>query len=98
MPLLANLTEFGQTPLFSLQEMEQAGVAIVLYPLSAFRAMNAAALKVYQTIRQTGSQKSVVDIMQTREQLYAIAGLPRSGRKARRPAVQTRGCEPRRRA
>ena len=61
-PLLANLTEFGYTPLFSLEEMKQAGVAIVLYPLSAFLAMSAAAAKVYQTIRQTGSQKNVLQI------------------------------------
>jgi methylisocitrate lyase len=70
-PLLANLTEFGKTPLFSLEEMRQAGVAIVLYPLSAFRAMSAAAVKVYQAIRQTGSQRGVLDLMQTREDLYA---------------------------
>jgi methylisocitrate lyase len=69
-PTLANITEFGQTPLFTVQELAGAGVAMVLYPLSAFRAMNAAALKVFQAIRGEGTQKSVVDLMQTRNDLY----------------------------
>jgi len=69
-PVLANLTEFGATPLFTLDELRSARVAIALYPLSAFRAMNAAALKVYNAIRKEGSQKSVVDAMQTRADLY----------------------------
>ena len=69
-PVLANITEFGATPLFALQELRSAGVAIALYPLSAFRAMNAAALKVYNAIRKEGTQKSVVDLMQTRDDLY----------------------------
>ena len=69
-PVLANITEFGATPLFTLQELRSAQVAIALYPLSAFRAMNAAALKVYNAIRREGSQKSVVDLMQTRADLY----------------------------
>lgn len=69
-PVLANITEFGVTPLFSLDELNNAGISMVLYPLSAFRAMNTAALKVYDTIRQEGSQKSVVNEMQTREALY----------------------------
>lgn len=69
-PVLANLTEFGKTPLFTLQELESAGVSLALYPLSAFRAMNAAALKVYQSIRLEGTQTSMVDQMQTREELY----------------------------
>jgi len=69
-PVLANITEFGKTPLFSIDELRDAGVQIVLYPLSAFRAMSAAALKVYETIRKEGSQKNVVPIMQTREELY----------------------------
>jgi methylisocitrate lyase len=69
-PVLANITEFGQTPLFRADELRSAGVAIALYPLSAFRAMNKAALKVYATLRQTGSQQSVVGDMQTREELY----------------------------
>ena len=69
-PVLANITEFGATPLFTLEELRSAQVAIALYPLSAFRAMNAAALKVYNAIRKEGSQKSVVDLMQTRADLY----------------------------
>ncbi|TMH58616.1 MAG: methylisocitrate lyase [Betaproteobacteria bacterium] len=69
-PVLANITEFGATPLFTLDELRSAQVAIALYPLSAFRAMNAAALKVYNAIRKEGSQKSVVDLMQTRADLY----------------------------
>src|SRR5947199_8294668 len=69
-PVLANITEFGATPLFTLQELRSAGVSIALYPLSAFRAMNAAALKVYNAIRKEGTQKNVVDLMQTRDDLY----------------------------
>ena len=71
-PVLANLTEFGQTPLFGLEEMRTAGVAMVLYPLSAFRAMNKAALRVYETIRRDGTQRAVIDAMQTREELYQV--------------------------
>jgi methylisocitrate lyase len=69
-PVLANITEFGATPLFTVEELRSAQVAIALYPLSAFRAMNAAALKVYNAIRKEGTQKSVVDLMQTRADLY----------------------------
>jgi methylisocitrate lyase len=69
-PILANITEFGQTPLFSVDELRSANVSIVLYPLSAFRAMNKAALKVYETVRREGTQKNVVDTMQTRAELY----------------------------
>jgi methylisocitrate lyase len=69
-PILANMTEFGETPLFNARQLAQAGVRIVLYPLSAFRAMNAAALKVYQTIRKRGTQRSIVGSMQTRKELY----------------------------
>jgi len=69
-PVLANITEFGATPLFTLDELRSAGVAIALYPLSAFRAMNAAALKVYNAIRKEGTQKSVLELMQTRADLY----------------------------
>lgn len=69
-PVLANITEFGQTPLFTLEELRNAGVSLALYPLSAFRAMCAAALQVYQTIRLEGTQKNVVGLMQTREELY----------------------------
>ena len=71
-PVLANLTEFGRTPLFSLDELRNAGVRMALYPLSAFRAMSAAAQRVYQTIRRDGTQKGVVDQMQTREDLYRV--------------------------
>jgi methylisocitrate lyase len=69
-PILANITEFGQTPLFTLSELRGAGVGLVLYPLSAFRAANKAALNVYQAIRRDGSQKNVLDSMQTRSELY----------------------------
>jgi methylisocitrate lyase len=69
-PILANITEFGATPLFSVGELRSANVAIVLYPLSAFRAMNQAALKVYQAVRRDGTQKNVIDSMQTRDELY----------------------------
>ncbi len=71
-PVLANITEFGATPLFTLDELRSAGVAIALYPLSAFRAMNAAALRVYNAIRKEGTQKNVVDLMQTRAELYEV--------------------------
>lgn len=73
-PILANLTEFGQTPLFTVDEIARAGVAMALYPLSAFRAMNLAALNVYRVLRREGSQKSVVDTMQTRSDLYDFLG------------------------
>lgn len=69
-PVLANLTEFGRTPLFTLEELRSAGVAIALYPLSAFRAMNQAALAVYRALRREGTQKGVLAAMQTREELY----------------------------
>ena len=73
-PVLANITEFGSTPLFTVEELASAHVSMVLYPLSAFRAMNKAAENVYQTIRREGSQKSVVDTMQTRMELYDRIG------------------------
>jgi methylisocitrate lyase len=69
-PILANITEFGATPYFTVDELRSADVAIVLYPLSAFRAMNKAALNVYQAVRRDGTQKNVVDAMQTRNELY----------------------------
>ncbi|GAB1437624.1 methylisocitrate lyase [Providencia sp.] len=69
-PVLANLTEFGQTPLFTLDELRSVGIAIALYPLSAFRAMNKAAEQVYSTLRKEGTQKSLLPIMQTRDELY----------------------------
>jgi methylisocitrate lyase len=73
-PILANITEFGKTPLFTTQELASADVAMALYPLSAFRAMNAAALNVFHAIRKDGSQKNVVNTMQTRDQLYDYLG------------------------
>ena len=69
-PILANITEFGMTPLFTVEELASVNVGIVLYPLSAFRAMNKAAELVYETVRKEGSQKSVIDTMQTRDELY----------------------------
>ncbi|WP_216605055.1 methylisocitrate lyase [Pelistega suis] len=73
-PLLANITEFGATPLFSVEELSSVGVGMVLYPLSAFRAMNKAAETVYNSIRKNGHQREVIDIMQTREELYDRIG------------------------
>jgi methylisocitrate lyase len=69
-PVLANITEFGATPLFTTEELGGVGVSLVLYPLSAFRAMNKAALNVYQTLRKEGTQANVIDTMQTRMELY----------------------------
>jgi methylisocitrate lyase len=69
-PVLANITEFGRTPLFTLAELASCGVRLALYPLSAFRAMNAAALRVYELIRGEGSQRQALPLMQTREELY----------------------------
>jgi methylisocitrate lyase len=71
-PVLANITEFGKTPLFTVEELREVGVRLVLYPLSAFRAMSAAAVHVYETIRNKGTQRDVVDQMQTRAQLYDV--------------------------
>jgi methylisocitrate lyase len=71
-PVLANITEFGKTPLFTLAELRAAGVGLALYPLSAFRAMSQAALTVYRTLRADGSQREVVKLMQTREELYGV--------------------------
>jgi len=73
-PVLANITEFGQTPLFSVADLRGVGVAMVLYPLSAFRAMNKAAESVYTAIRRDGHQKAVLDLMQTRDELYERIG------------------------
>jgi len=73
-PVLANLTEFGLTPLFTVRKLGAAGVKMILYPLSAFRAMSAAALAVYRTVREQGTQEPVVATMQTREELYAVLG------------------------
>ncbi|GAB1621810.1 methylisocitrate lyase [Agarivorans albus] len=73
-PILANITEFGQTPLFSGEELASVGVDMVLYPLSAFRAMNQAAVNVYRSLREKGHQRDVVDSMQTRAELYDYLG------------------------
>jgi methylisocitrate lyase len=73
-PILANITEFGATPLFTVPELAGADVSLVLYPLSAFRAMNKAALNVYQAVRREGTQKNVLDTMQTRTELYDFLG------------------------
>jgi len=73
-PILANITEFGATPLFTVEELAGADVSLVLYPLSAFRAMNKAALNVYQAVRRDGTQKAVLDTMQTRMELYDFLG------------------------
>jgi methylisocitrate lyase len=71
-PILANMTEFGVTPLFTTQQLANVGVRLVLYPLSAFRAMNAAALNVYTTLRSEGTQQGVLSTMQTRQELYDV--------------------------
>ena len=73
-PVLANITEFGSTPLFTIDELRQVDVSMVLYPLSAFRAMNQAALKVYQSVRQDGTQQNVINLMQSRADLYEHLG------------------------
>ncbi len=73
-PVLANITEFGKTPLFTVAELGEAGVSLVLYPLSAFRAMSRAALEVYGALRRDGTQKAVIDRMQTRTELYEVLG------------------------
>jgi len=80
-PVLANITEFGQTPLFTVDELRGVGVGMVLYPLSAFRAMNKAAEAVYTAIRRDGHQKNVIDSMQTREELYERIGYHEYERK-----------------
>lgn len=71
-PVLANLTEFGKTPLFTVGQLRDAGIAMALYPLSAFRAMSAAAQRVYETVRREGTQASLTSAMQTRDELYAV--------------------------
>jgi methylisocitrate lyase len=80
-PILANQTEFGVTPLFTLREMAETGVSLVLYPLSAFRAMNAAALRLFRTVRMEGTQKGMLDSMQTRAELYDFLGYMEYERK-----------------
>jgi len=80
-PILANITEFGKTPLFTTEELASAGVSMALYPLSAFRAANAAALRVFRALREEGTQRDVVDLMQTREELYGFLGYHEYERK-----------------
>ena len=80
-PVLANITEFGRTPLFTVSELRDAGLRLVLYPLSAFRAMGRAAAAVYDVIRRDGSQRAVVDQMQTRAELYEVLGYDEYERK-----------------
>ncbi|MBV9464102.1 MAG: methylisocitrate lyase [Verrucomicrobiae bacterium] len=90
-PVLANLTEFGKTPLFSLDQMRKAGVRIVLYPLSAFRAMNAAASEVYREIRRRGTQRSSLRSMQTRAELYDLLEYRRYEKEADRRLTRRGG-------
>lgn len=73
-PILANITEFGVTPLFTVDQLRDAGVRMALYPLTSFRAMSAAARRVYQTLRAEGTQKNLLDTMQTRAELYEVLG------------------------
>jgi len=73
-PVLANLTEFGQTPMFTTQELSKVGISMALYPLTAFRAMSATALEIYATVREEGTQSAVLDRMQTRMELYDVLG------------------------
>lgn len=80
-PVLANITEFGRTPLFATAELGDAGVALALYPLSAFRAMSKAAITVFEALRRDGTQKAVVDLMQTRAELYEVLGYHEYERK-----------------
>jgi len=80
-PVLANITEYGQTPLFSREQLREAGVAMALYPLSAFRAMSKAALEVYRTLAEDGSQQAALEAMQSREELYAMLGYHEFERK-----------------
>ena len=89
-PILANITEFGHTPLFTKDELASAGVDIVLYCCSAYRAMNAAALKIYETIRSEGTQRNVVGMMQTRQQLYEFLGYHEYEQKLDRLFAKTR--------
>jgi methylisocitrate lyase len=93
-PVLANLTEFGLTPLFTTDDLAAAGVKLILYPLSAFRAMSRAALEVYTAIREHGTQKSVVGKMQTREELYGVLDYYAYERKLDELYARSAGVEP----
>ena len=92
-PVLANITEFGKTPLFTTDELREAGIAMVLYPLSAFRAMNAAALAVYNTLRADGTQRAVIDRMQTRAELYEILNYQAAEQQQHVAAAPSRSCD-----
>jgi len=92
-PILANITEFGMTPYFTKDELAAAGVDIVLYCCAAYRAMNAAALKVYETIRSQGTQRDVVSMMQTRAELYRFLGYHEYEEKLNRLFVNVRTAE-----
>jgi methylisocitrate lyase len=81
LPVLANTTEFGLTPLFTTRELAEAGVALVIYPLTAFRAMSAAAVRAYEALRREGTQSELVPSMQTRQQLYEVLGYDAYERK-----------------
>ena len=81
LPVLANITEFGVTPLFTVAQLADAGVALAIYPLTAFRAMSAAALRVYETLRRDGTQRELLPLMQTRRELYDILGYDAYERK-----------------
>jgi methylisocitrate lyase len=88
-PVLANLTEFGRTPLFTREELAAVGVQLVLYPLSAFRAMAAAAQMVYRSLRQ-GTQQELLPLMQTREELYEVLGYHAQERQVDEKVKETR--------
>jgi methylisocitrate lyase len=92
-PLLANITEFGKTPLFTVDELGAAGVRLALYPLSAFRAMNKAAGAIYAELRTKGTQKDVTNLMQTREELYDVLGYLSQEQKADATLAKQKGTE-----
>lgn len=101
LPVLANITEFGVTPLFTVQEMASAGVALAIYPLTAFRTMSAAALHAYQVLRRDGTQLGLLPLMQTRRELYDVLGYDAYEQKLDRlfategtPALEGNGSEP----
>lgn len=93
-PVLANITEFGLTPLFTTQELAEAGVSLAIYPLTAFRAMSAAALQVYATLRATGTQRDLISQMQTRHQLYDVLGYDAYEQKLDMLFAREQGDEP----
>jgi methylisocitrate lyase len=97
-PVLANLTEFGLTPYFTVAELERAGVKLVLYPLSAFRAMSRSAQLVYAAIREQGTQRAVLDGMQTRDELYAVLDYHAYERKLDELFARSGGEKPARRS